>query len=197
MVAAAGRRAEALGLDNVSARTLDLERIAEPDAAYDVVLCREGLMFAGDAVRAATDIRRVLRRGGRVAVSVWADRGANPWLGIVGHAFSAELGRPASQAGPNPFALGDPDRLGAVLSEAGFRDVAVEPLSVPRRAASVDAWWQWVTALAPIAQALAALPEATAERIRARACEAAAVYTTEDGLEIPGLALIASGRSFG
>jgi 2-polyprenyl-3-methyl-5-hydroxy-6-metoxy-1,4-benzoquinol methylase len=45
MTAIAPRAADR-GLPNVSARVLDLERIDEPDGSYDVVLCREGLMFA-------------------------------------------------------------------------------------------------------------------------------------------------------
>ena len=46
MTAIAAARAAELGLGNVAFRRLDLERIDEPDASYDVVLCREGLMFA-------------------------------------------------------------------------------------------------------------------------------------------------------
>ena len=38
--------------------------IDEPDASYDVVLCREGLMFALEPARAVAEIRRVLRPGG-------------------------------------------------------------------------------------------------------------------------------------
>ena len=81
MTAIAAARAEALGLDNVSTCVLDLEQIDQPDDSYDVVLCREGLMFAADPARAAGEIRRVLRPGGRVALAVWGPRERNPWLG--------------------------------------------------------------------------------------------------------------------
>ena len=70
MTAIAAARAAALGLTNVSTRELDLERIEQPDASYDVVLCREGLMFATDPERAAHELRRVLRPAGRAAVAV-------------------------------------------------------------------------------------------------------------------------------
>ena len=46
MTAVAARRAAAAGLNDVSARDLDLEDVAEPDAAYDVVCGREGLTSA-------------------------------------------------------------------------------------------------------------------------------------------------------
>ncbi len=48
MTEIARRRATAAGLSHVSTRDLDLAKIDEPDAAYDVVFCREGLMFATD-----------------------------------------------------------------------------------------------------------------------------------------------------
>src|SRR5256714_11332564 len=72
MTSIAAARAKALGLDNVSTCELDLDGIEQPDAAFDVVLCREGLMFAPDHARAAGEISRILRPGGRVALSVWA-----------------------------------------------------------------------------------------------------------------------------
>ena len=56
MTAIARARAEALGLANVRVRELDLEQIDEPDESYDVVLCREGLMLVPDPARAAREI---------------------------------------------------------------------------------------------------------------------------------------------
>ncbi|MEA2176885.1 MAG: hypothetical protein QOG77_182, partial [Solirubrobacteraceae bacterium] len=90
MTAIAGRRAA--GVSNVRTRVLDLEAIDEPDGSYDVVLCREGLMFATDPGAAALEMRRVLRPGGRVGVSVWGPRERNPWLGLVLDAVSEMLG---------------------------------------------------------------------------------------------------------
>src|SRR2546421_1554246 len=82
MTSIASSRADALGLSNVTTLELDLEQIEQPDDSYDVVLCREGLMFAPDPARAAGEIRRVLRPGGRVALAVWGPRERNPWLGV-------------------------------------------------------------------------------------------------------------------
>lgn len=190
MTAIAARRAAARGIGNVTARELDLEGIAEPDASFDVVLCREGLMFALDPAQAAGEIRRVLRPGGRFAVAVWGPRERNPWLGIVLDAVSEQLGAPVPPPGiPGPFSLGDAAKL------RGLLDAEVEEVSVPLRVPSFDAWWSRTTALAgPLAKMLAVQPPETIEAIRHRAREAVRSYETADGLELPGISLLASGR---
>ena len=196
MTAIAAARAEALGLTNVSTRELDLEHIDEPDGSYDVVLCREGLMFAPDPGGAAREMARVLRPGGRVALAVWGPRERNPWLGLVLDAASAQLGKPVPPPGvPGPFSLDDGDRLASLLAKATLDDVTVSELAVPLRARSFDEWWTRTSALAgPLAAMLAALPEDARQSLRARARESIGDYETPDGIEFPGVTLIAVAR---
>jgi SAM-dependent methyltransferase len=194
MVAIAGRRAEARGLVNVSPRVLDVEWIDEADESFDVVFCREGIMLVPDPARAAGEIRRVLRPGGRAAIAVWGPRERNPWLGVVFAAATAELGASVPPPGtPGPFSLDDPGLFASVLSAAGLADVHVEEVAVPYRAGTVDEWWARTTALAgPLAQRLAVLPEPVARKVRERAQAEIRVYETAGGLDIPGVALVAA-----
>jgi enediyne biosynthesis protein CalE5 len=196
MTAIAARRADALGLEGVHTRVLDLERIDEPDASFDVVLCREGLMLVPDPAMAAREIRRVLRPGGRVALSVWGPRARNPWLGVVFDVVGAQLGVAMPPPGmPHPFALDDPARLARILSDAGLEHVEVSELPAPYTAASADEWWERTSALAgPLAGMLAALPEDAARALHDRAAEAIGAYATPAGLDIPGVTLIAAAR---
>ena len=197
MTAIAAARGAELGLRNVAFRRLDLERVDEPDASYDVVLCREGLMFALEPARAVGEIRRVLRPGGRVAIAVWAARDRNPWLGLVMDVVSAQIGAPVPPPGiPGPFALGDADELRGLLDDASLADVRVGELSVPLRTASFDEWWGRTSALAgPLSAILSSMPEAAVQDLRERARKAARPYeTASGGLDFPGVALIASGR---
>lgn len=195
MAAIAGARAAARGLANVRTAIRDLERIEEPDGRYDVVLCREGLMFAVEPERAAAEIARVLRPGGgRVAVAVWSRAEDNPWLGVVFEAVGAQLGMPFPPPGvPGPFSLGDPERLAALLAGAGLARVAVETVASPVVAPSVDDWWARTTAIAgPLAGIVAGLPDAERAALAARAAAAVAPWTTPAGLELPGASLVAS-----
>jgi SAM-dependent methyltransferase len=196
MTSIASTRADALGLTNVSTRVLNLERIDQPDGSYDVVLCREGLMFAPDPACAAREIRRVLRPGGRVAVAVWGPRERNPWLGIVFDTVSAQTGRPVPPPGiPGPFSLEDSDKLVSLLIDAELSDVVVSELPTPLCAASFDEWWTRTSSLAgPLAKILESLPEPAKQALRARLKHAISAYETPTGLEFPGVTLLGSGR---
>lgn len=194
MTAIAAARASARGLRNVRTCELDIERIEQPDASSDVVLCREGLMFAVDPGAAAREIRRVLRPGGRVALAVWGPPADNPWLALLFDAVAARLGRPVPPPGiPGPFSLDDAARLDGLLREAGLSDVVVGALDVPLRTGSFDEWWARTSALAgPLAGILAGLPEQARQALIADLRDATAPYRTPAGLEFPGSALIAS-----
>jgi SAM-dependent methyltransferase len=196
MTAIAASRAAASNLANVSIRELDAERIDEPDASFDVVLCREGLMLMPEPALAVSEIRRVLRPGGRVAIAVWGARARNPWLGVLFDAVTEQTGIPVPPPGvPGPFALDAPEALVSLLATGQLCDVTVEEVASPVRTSSFDEWWGVVPSLAgPIAQVLDSLPDETATAIRASAERELAGFTTSAGYDIPGLSLVASAR---
>jgi SAM-dependent methyltransferase len=199
MTAIASARASARALTNVQTLVLDLDQIEQPDASYDVVLCREGLMFAADPARAAGEMSRVLRPGGRLAAAVWGPRARNPWLGVVLDVVSAHVGAPIPPPGvPGPFSLDDADRLAGILSATELTDVVVTELPMPMCVGSFDEWWARTSALAgPLAKLLATLPAEAAAAIRLAARQAVSAYETPNGLEFPGVTLLATARRSG
>jgi SAM-dependent methyltransferase len=194
MVQIAAERAAARGATNATAKILDLEDIAEPDASYDVVVCREGLMFALDPSRAFAEIARLLRPDGRFAAAVWGPRDRNPWLGTMLDAVSAHVGAPIPPPGiPGPFALDDDAHLRSVLAEAGLGHATVDELPFVRRFASFDEWWDRTRALAgPLSAILANMPADAIEAIRANARDALGRFETAEGLELPAVTLLVS-----
>jgi SAM-dependent methyltransferase len=196
MTAIAAARIDALGIGNASTLELDLEHIDQPDASYDVALCREGLMLVPDPARAAGEIRRVLRPGGRVAIAVWGPRERNPWLGLVLDAVSAQVGKPFPPPGvPHPFSLSDAARLEAMLLGAGLASVEIRELPTPARAASFEVWLTQTLALAgPLAKLVGAMPDVAREALNARLREAISPFVTSDGVDIPGVTLLVSAR---
>jgi ubiquinone/menaquinone biosynthesis C-methylase UbiE len=67
-------RAQAEGLA-VEYRVADAEALPFEDGSFDAVLSTFGVMFAPDHARAAGEIMRVLRPGGRVGLANWTPEG--------------------------------------------------------------------------------------------------------------------------
>jgi len=194
MVAGARTRVDELGLANVTTAVIDLEHIDQPDAWFDVVLCRDGLQFARRPALAIAEMRRVVRSRGRVALAVWAEQDRNPWLGVVLDAVSGVLGFEVPPPWvPGPFSLASAHGLGELLEEAGLVEVRVSEAAVPLRTPSVEAWWSTTTSLAgPLAGILSSLPAEVHDAIRDQAQRAAELYRSDDALVFPGVALLAT-----
>ena len=78
MVDVARRRGAELRLQNVDYQVMDAERIELEDDSVDGVLCQSGYMLMADPAAALSETRRVLRPGGRLALSVWGAPELNP-----------------------------------------------------------------------------------------------------------------------
>jgi ubiquinone/menaquinone biosynthesis C-methylase UbiE len=104
-------------------------RLGLPDAAFDLVLCHQGLQFFPDRAAAVREMRRVLSNGGRVALSVWQDLQHHPVFAAVYEATARRLNAPIS-AVALPFSFGDAEALRALLSAAGFQRIAITPQSL-------------------------------------------------------------------
>jgi len=90
------------------------------DDFFDAVICQFGLMFFPDRTGALAEIRRLLRPGGRVALTAWGPPDRAPFAGLM----AEELGKvlPADRDELLlPFALADPVQLKQLLTAAGFR----------------------------------------------------------------------------
>jgi ubiquinone/menaquinone biosynthesis C-methylase UbiE len=196
MAEIAGRRAKERGLSNIRTEVLDLENIDVPDAAFDVVLCREGMMFALAPGQAAGEIHRVLRPAGRVAVAVWASREENPWLGLLLDAITETTGIVVPPPGvPGPFALSDGDMLRRLFADAGFAEIAVNRVDTALRSPSFDAWWtRNLTVAGPVVNILNRLDDDTRDRLQATVRAAVAPCGRNGALQLPGVALVLAAR---
>ena len=109
------------GAANLAVAVEDGQALGFPDASFDTVLCSLGLMFFPDPARGLAEFHRVLRPGGRAAVSVNTvpEKSYNTRINhlIARHVPSMAPG--ASRL----FSLGDEARLRGLFEEAGFRDV--------------------------------------------------------------------------
>ena len=134
ILAHAARVAAAAGLSNIAVRELDGERVDLPEASFDVAISRVGLIYFPDQHQALTNLRRVLKPGGRFAAIVYSTPEANGFFSVPVSIIRrrARLGPPLPGQ-PGPFSLGAPGVLQGAYERAGFRDVRVEVVSAPLR----------------------------------------------------------------
>ena len=193
MVAVAERRNA--GEPNVTVDLVDASAIDRPDASFDVVACRMGLMFTPEPSAALAEIHRVLRPGGRVGAMTWGGMEHNPWMTCVGMAAMVHgLVSGGPPVGPGGiFSLSDPGQVRTLLEDAGFREVQVEEVDVSFRSPDVDSHVRRVSSLAgPLAAAFAGASEEQLTAVHRTAAELAAPYTTDDGVELPGRIVLAT-----
>ena len=195
MLAAARERAAAIGLDNVEFAVLNAEWIDLPVASVDAVVCRWGYMLMADPSAALAETRRVLRAGGRLALAVWDEIERNPWARLPAVELTERgLTTPPVNGAPGPFALGDRERVHELLERAGFTEVRVEAIDLPRRHASFEEFWSSTLDLSRVFHdAVLARPPSEIAEIEASVAARFAPYTGADGtLEIPARTLVAA-----
>lgn len=125
------------GLQQIETRAMDGEKLDLPDASFDAVLCRLGLMYMPHPVTALREWRRVLKAGGRVAVVVFSTPERNDWGAVPAAIIRQRAQLPPPVPGqPGPFSLGGPGVLAGVFRDAGFANPEVRAVPVPLKAAS-------------------------------------------------------------
>jgi ubiquinone/menaquinone biosynthesis C-methylase UbiE len=148
LIERAALRAAAEGTP-IDFRVGDAQALAYPDAHFDVVLSVFGVMFAPDQERAAAELLRVCRPGGRIGLCCWVPEG-----------FGGELFKIVGRYVPPPAGLKPPVRWGteAGLTEllgAGTSSIAVEKRVTHQYYRSMDhAIEVFGTYLGPLSRAL-------------------------------------------
>lgn len=112
LLVAGRRRAEAEGLA-VHFQEADAEDLPFPEGAFDVVLSTFGVMFTPDQEKAAAELARVCKPGGRIGLANWTPEG------FIGRLFQT-IGRyvPPPDGVRSPALWGTPSRLEELFGEA-------------------------------------------------------------------------------
>jgi ubiquinone/menaquinone biosynthesis C-methylase UbiE len=133
----AAQTAKEKGLTNFETRVMDGEKPDQPDASFDAVLSRLGLIYFPDRAGALRGAKRILRRGGHAVLASFSTPDHNRFFSIPISIIRrrAGLGPPAPGL-PGPFSLGAPGVMQSTLREAGFHDIDIRTLAVPLKVQS-------------------------------------------------------------
>lgn len=124
---AAGR-----GLRNIEFRVGDMTDLGFPDRRFDAVVCVFGIFFVSDMAKQVAELWRMVRLGGRLAVTTWGPRLLAPAYEVWRQAVQVE--RPDLYTAFNPWdRITEPKAVRQLTLDAGVPDpqVITEDGSLP------------------------------------------------------------------
>ena len=166
----------------------DAEDLPFADGQFDKVISTFGVMFSADHARAARELARVCRKGGRLCLATWTpDGGVARFFAVVG-AHSKAAAPPAS-----PLLWGDPKHVRALLGEDFM--LAFEQGVSHCYFDDVDAIWEWyLKGFGPLRALHENLDEAGRRALKADVDAYHEHYKVEAGLHVTREYLITIGR---
>jgi len=125
--------------DHLEWQTADALALPFADHSFDVAVCQFGAMFFPDRVKGFSEIRRVLRPGGRFLFNCWGPLEENDFSRIAVETLVALYPEdPPLFLARTPFGYSDAARIEADLSAAGFSGIAVGKLALTSEIRSGD-----------------------------------------------------------
>lgn len=176
-----------------------------PPAAFDLIFSRFGVMFFDDPTKAFGHMRRALKPDGRLAFVCWRSAQENDWVRLPMAAIRDIVPpTPVDPTAPGPFAFFDPARISAILTDAGFDEIAIAPFdaTIPyghgaTRDEAIDDALELAFAVGPLSRALAGQPDDVRARAAAAVRAAFAERPGETSVLIGGAAWIVTARNPG
>jgi SAM-dependent methyltransferase len=189
LIDTANRNAAAAGLP-IDFRVGDAEALDLPDASFDIVTSTCGAMFAPDQEATASELGRVARPGGRLAMVNWTPEGGVGELFMIMKPFMP----PPPDGVPSPFEWGKRERVEALLGSDYDLDIEerVSTLSIP----SGEEYWQlFVTSYGPTKSLAASLDDDRREELHQSWVDFfESKYRVGDTIEHPRQYLLVTGR---
>lgn len=154
----------------------DAERLPFPDESFDVVLSSYGVMFAPNQGRAAAELLRVVKPGGRIGLANWTPEG---FLGRLFKVMNRFVPPPAGLA--SPMAWGTEPRLVELFGPQAS-DIRTTRKMYVFRYRSAEHWVEFFrTYYGPTHKAFAALDEAGQQALHASLVEFLRSENTHSG----------------
>jgi SAM-dependent methyltransferase len=201
MLARARERAAAL--PQVAVCLADAQTYPFAPASADAVYSRFGVMFFDDPRAAFANLRAALRPNGQLAFVCWQERSRNAWADVPLRAVLAQLPEAPPPAvlqpgAPGPFAFADPAWVRGLLSGAGFRAVAIEPVETTVHvgaATTLAEGLAYCRNIGPASRAMAEAAPARRPQLEAALEEALGPFVSARGLWMDAAAFIVTARS--
>lgn len=148
-------RLEALGATNVQCEVMDGQALELEDSSFDAAACSFALMLFPNRRKGFSELCRVVRPNGHVAISGWAGPDKFEAFGLFLAALDAAFpDMPPPPTPPPVFSLSDPIEFKHQMEAASFRNVEVEFVARDLEVPDFEQMWSMLTVGAPPVQVL-------------------------------------------
>jgi ubiquinone/menaquinone biosynthesis C-methylase UbiE len=187
--AAEDARAEQ-GASNVDFARMDAEALQFGDGSFDAVLCSFGLMYVPDPEQSIREMLRVLRPGGRIALSVWGKRENCGWAAL----FDIVQQEVNSEVCPMFFRLGQSGALERACDTACLVAFEQRAMTVMLDYADAQEACRAAFAGGPVALAWSRFDDETRERVTQRYIRSIEPWRSGTAYRVPGEYCVVFGR---
>jgi ubiquinone/menaquinone biosynthesis C-methylase UbiE len=195
MIAVAGKTAKARGLSNVEFRVMDCSALDLPAATFDGVVSSFGFQIFTDPAKAAREARRVLRPGGRIAVSIWSTAEKVPFLDAIVGPMLADAEPDETGYLPTPYETGGPGEMVQFLAEAGFSDAKERRLTHTFVLRSPEEYLETILRGTPIGHSLGEESAEVQEKVLRATRAHLETHRTAGGIELPAEVVFVTARA--
>jgi ubiquinone/menaquinone biosynthesis C-methylase UbiE len=151
----------------------------------DVVLCAQVLQFLTERTAAVAEMRRVLKPGGRLALSLWADIRESPYFHALVEAMARYVG-PATAAGlKSAFNFTDAQAIRTLLDEASFANTEIIAEQIELDLPLPEQFVPVHVGATPMAAGFQSAPADAQRAVVNAVSDALADYRTHDGVCVP------------
>ncbi len=156
------------GIQNIETTACDVCELPFADNSFDAISCRFGFMFFPDMQLATDEMLRVLKPGGRIAISVWNVPEKNFWVTATMGTINKNMELPPPPPGaPGMFRCAKPGLMKDIFEKAGFKNVTEKEVPSKLNSGTVETYWNMITEIgAPVVAALSKADDAMREKIK-------------------------------
>ena len=177
-------------------RIANVEVLPFADESYDGVVGNFMILHVARPEQAVREFARVLKPGGRLALTAWDTPDRSRLLGVFLDAISAAGASPPTDipAGPPFFRFSDDGEFSRLLRDAGMNNVGVDTIKFDHAVPSAQQLWDGLLGGTVRTSSLVLRqPEETRQRIREALDETVRDYQGEDALVLPVSVKLAHG----
>jgi ubiquinone/menaquinone biosynthesis C-methylase UbiE len=152
---------------------------------FNVAISAQTIQFLDDRARALSEISRVLKPDGQLAISTWCSIEKNPYFDALVKVVSKFLGAETASGLEAAFTLTSSSEIAKLLTHAGLKNSTVDAFEINLDLPPIEDFVARHISATPMAGSFSAAPESTQQDLAKEVAKSLERYKTEAGATVP------------